>query len=71
MDELRGLIDSLKVLARQANAEEVALLKAVELINAHVEGIRSAVSEAAKLAPANQQKFWTDVAEFLSRRLPD
>ncbi|MEH2709849.1 hypothetical protein ABIF21_004162 [Bradyrhizobium elkanii] len=71
MDELRTLIDSLRVLARQPDAEELGLVKAGALINEHFRGIREAFGEAARTSPASQRAFWVGVQEMIGQRLPE
>jgi hypothetical protein len=61
---LNRLIESLRLLARQPDAEELGLVKAGLLIDEHLEGIREAFA-------ASQRKFWDGVQEFVSLRLPE
>jgi hypothetical protein len=69
--KLRQLIDTLRMLAIQADAEETGLLKAGQLIDQHFQSIRDAFAGASRLVPASQRRFWDGVQEFVSNRLPN
>jgi len=70
-NKLHRLIESLRILARQPDAEDTGLVKAGQLIDEHFQSIREALADAARVVPASQRKFWDGVQQFVSCRLPE